>query len=40
MEIGSIYLHLKIKQHGIGYGDVFETGGITGRSIARTLGKP
>jgi len=32
-------IHLKIKQYGIGYEDVFGTGGITGRRIARTSGK-
>jgi len=40
MEIGSIHLNLKIKQHKIGYEDVFGIGGITGRRIVRTLGKP
>jgi len=41
MGIESIRLHLnlKIKLNGIGYGDVFGMEGITGRRIARTLGK-
>jgi len=42
MGIESMHLNLNLKikhKHGIGYGDVFGTEGITGRRIARTLGK-